>query len=104
MDKRNKKERSGHDCSWVWWRRTFILGMQENRARGRHVLNGHIPEPCEERGTKYNSQQDKGTKGYKRGQVTKMSGLYGGEPLGEGQPSPWAGKFRAEVWCASHTL
>ena len=25
---------------------------------------------------------------------TKMSGLYREEPLGEGQPSPWAGKFR----------
>jgi hypothetical protein len=24
----------------------------------------------------------------------KMSGLYRNEPLGEGQPSPWAGKFR----------
>uniref|UniRef100_A0A0V1KHR0 Uncharacterized protein n=1 Tax=Trichinella nativa TaxID=6335 RepID=A0A0V1KHR0_9BILA len=23
-----------------------------------------------------------------------MSGLYREEPLGEGQPSPWAGKFR----------
>ena len=28
--------------------------------------------------------------------VTKMSGLYREEPLGEGQPSPWAGKFRLE--------
>ena len=28
------------------------------------------------------------------GRETKMSGLYREEPLGEGQPSPWAGKFR----------
>jgi hypothetical protein len=27
---------------------------------------------------------------------TKISGLYREEPLGEGQPSPWAGKFRVE--------
>jgi hypothetical protein len=25
---------------------------------------------------------------------TKMSGFYREKPLGEGQPSPWAGKFR----------
>jgi hypothetical protein len=28
------------------------------------------------------------------GRETKMSGLYREEPLGEGQASPWAGKFR----------
>lgn len=31
--------------------------------------------------------------GEERGE-TKMSGLYREEPLGEGQPSPWAGEFR----------
>ena len=40
--------------------------------------------------------QQPGTQRYKGGGsgVTKMSGLYREEPLGEGQPSPWAGKFR----------
>lgn len=28
------------------------------------------------------------------GGETKMSGFYREKPLGEGQPSPWAGKFR----------
>ena len=31
-----------------------------------------------------------------KGRVTKMSGLYREESLGEGQPSPWAGEFRVE--------
>ena len=31
-----------------------------------------------------------------RGGESKKSGLYREEPLGEGQPSPWAGKFRVE--------
>ena len=35
---------------------------------------------------------------------TKMSGLYREEPLGEGQPSPWAGKFRVEGRDTSHAL
>ena len=30
----------------------------------------------------------------RREQETKMSGLYREEPLEEGQPSPWAGKFK----------
>jgi hypothetical protein len=30
----------------------------------------------------------------KRRGETEMFGLYREEPLGEGQPSPWAGKFR----------
>lgn len=30
-------------------------------------------------------------------QVTKMSGLYGEEPLGEGQPRPRAREFRVGV-------
>lgn len=33
---------------------------------------------------------------YKKKQVTKMSGLFMEEPLGEGQPSPWVGEFREE--------
>ena len=44
-----------------------------------------------ERGTRYSSQEAKGTKG---GWVTKMSGLYREEPLGEGQPSPCAREFK----------
>lgn len=30
------------------------------------------------------------------GRVTKMSGLYGEEPLGGRAGSPWAGEFRVE--------
>lgn len=71
------------------------------------VEDGHVPEPCEERerGTKYNSQQAKGSKRYKRGRATKVSGLYREEPLGEEQPSPWAGKLRAEgAVCQPHPV
>lgn len=31
-----------------------------------------------------------------KGRVAKMSGLYRGESLGEGQPSPWAGECSIE--------
>ena len=43
MNKRNKKERKGHNCSYVWWRRKFIIDMWESRARGRDILEspGH---------------------------------------------------------------
>lgn len=37
-------------------------------------------------------KEAKGTKGA----VTKMAELYRDERLGEGQPRPWAGEFRAE--------
>ena len=33
-------------------------------------------------------------KGRGRGKRQKMSELYKEEPLGKGQPSPWAGKFK----------
>lgn len=47
----------------------------------------------EERGNRYSSKEAKGPK---RERVTKMSGFYREEPLGEGRPSPWARKFRVE--------
>ena len=46
-----------------------------------------------ERGTQCSSQEAKDIQGW----VTIKSGLCREEPLREGQPSPWAGKFRAEV-------
>jgi hypothetical protein len=33
-----------------------------------------------------------------------MSVLYKEGLLEEGQFNPWAGEFRVEGWCASHTL
>lgn len=33
-----------------------------------------------------------------RGQIIKMSGLYREEPLGERQPSHWAGEFSVADW------
>ena len=44
------------------------------------------------RETEGRGQREKGER-EKREEI-KMSGLYREEPLGEGQPSPWAGKFR----------
>jgi hypothetical protein len=37
LKKRNIKERKGHGCSWVGWRRKFIAGKSESIARGRHI-------------------------------------------------------------------
>ena len=42
-------------------------------------------------------REGKGGGRRRRREETKMSGLCSKEPLGEGQPSPWAGKFRAEI-------
>jgi hypothetical protein len=83
--------------------------MWKSIARDIHVRvqSGHDTEPRGERRrrrkrmvSRVSSQEDKGTKR----QVTKMSGLYREEPLGEGQPSPYAGEFRIEGWVCSHTL
>ena len=41
----------------------------------------------------------------KAGWVTKMSGLYREEPLGEGQPGLWDGEFREGGWvCQPHPV
>lgn len=45
-----------------------------------------------ERGTRYSTQKAKGTK---KGQVTKMPGLYKQEPVGR-TAQPLAGEFRVE--------
>lgn len=35
---KNEKERKGHDCSWVWWRRRFII------SRRAQPETGHLGE------------------------------------------------------------
>jgi hypothetical protein len=32
--KKKKKGRKGQDCSWVWWRRKFIIHSGESIAKG----------------------------------------------------------------------
>ena len=47
-----------------------------------------------ERWEKYAWGGGDSVRGIKERKKTKMSGLYREEPLGEGQPSPWAGEVK----------
>jgi hypothetical protein len=38
--KRNSKE--GNDCSYVWWRRKFIVDWRENLVRGRDIVENPV--------------------------------------------------------------
>lgn len=70
------------------------------------VQNEHDPQLCEEsrdgKGEGREGDQGQQPRGqrYKKGQVTKMPGLYREEPLREGLPSPcWAGVgVGVKVW------
>ena len=35
--KKEVKAQEGHECSWVWWRRWFIVQMRKSIARGRDI-------------------------------------------------------------------
>jgi hypothetical protein len=34
---KKKKLKGGHDCSWVWWGRKFIVDVKESIARVRDI-------------------------------------------------------------------
>lgn len=95
------------------WKRKFIIGMWESVATGTQnisgiVQSGHGPEPFRERGRGEERGEPRiaarRPKVQKAGPVTKMSGFYRKEPLGEGQPCPWLESSEDRVWQVAHTL
>ena len=72
---------------------------RETEGRGKNLPR----EKETERGRLRDTETQRRETERMRGE-TKMSGLYREEFLGEGQFSPWAGKFRVEGRDTSHAL
>lgn len=94
-----KEIKGGYACSWLWWKKMFIINRREIQPEvsgsvwGNMTLSQVIWRDCGSRGEDNAVLVAKRAKG-KRAGLVKMSEFYMGEQLGEGQTIPWAGEFR----------
>lgn len=76
------------------------MGRANGKTKLRYINAGLLGAAGEGEGRERGDPEKRGKRGERAGgrreAGTKMSGLYNGEPLGEGKPQVWAGEFRVE--------